>query len=95
MTTLPETDPYENPVVEFDFVDELDAVDSAVVSITTATGRDVNAASVLSGALQITGASVFQRVVGGVAGADYKLRCEAVRGSDKRVRTGLLPIRAA
>lgn len=95
MTTLPETDPYENPVVEFDFSDELDAVDSAAVSITTAAGRDVNAATVLSGALQITGTSVFQRVIGGVNGTDYKLRCEAVRGSDQRVRTGLLPVRRA
>lgn len=95
MTKLNNMDPFENPVVEFDFSAELDAVDSAVVSVRIINGRDIAAASVLSGAVQVLGAKATQRVNGGVDGVDYELRCEAVRGTTKRVLTGVLPVRRA
>lgn len=94
-TTLPETDPEENPIVEFDFADELTAPESAVITVTPVNGSDPDAASMLVGTAQFAGASVYQRVKPNIAGLNYKLRCKATQGDDVRVRVGILPAREA
>lgn len=94
-TQLPETDPDENPIVEFDFTGELAAPASAVISVTPINGADPGAASMLIGSAQFSGASVFQRVKPNIAGINYKLRCKATQGDDVRVRVGILPARDA
>lgn len=86
-------DPWESVVVEFDFTGELVSIDSATVVVTPVNGTDAGASAMLEGALQIIGSSVYQRVRNGVDKLNYKLRCEAVSGSDKRVRAGVLPVR--
>lgn len=94
-TTLPETDPAENPIVEFDFEGELTAPESAVITVTPVNGADPDAASMLIGSAQFAGSSVYQRVQPNVAGLNYKLRCKATQGDDVRVRVGILPARTA
>lgn len=85
----------ESVVVEFDYTGELTAPASAVITVTPVNGTDAGAASMLDGAAQISGAKVYQRVQPGVAGLNYLLHCLATQGSDKRVRFGVLPVRAA
>lgn len=89
--TLPQTDPWENPVVEFDFAGELASIDSATVTIAP------GGAGLLDGALQIIGASVFQRIKSAATTdkTNYTLRCEAQGGADRRVRSAILPARTA
>lgn len=88
-------DPFENPIIEFDFSDELDGIDTAAVSIQVTAGVDAAPGSMIDGAHQITGTKVYQRFSGGLVGVDYKVRCEVVRGVTKRVRAGILPVRRA
>lgn len=95
MIRTSEKDPWENVAVEFVFAGELSAIDSAAVSIAVVNGTDADVAAMLDGALQISGTSVFQRVANGVDDVNYKLRCEAAHGADKRVRAGILPVRTA
>jgi hypothetical protein len=93
MTTmmLPEADPWENPVVEFDFTGELASVDSATVSI------EPGGAGLLDGALQITGAVVYQRVKSDMLAdkTNYYIRCQGTGGVDRRVRAAYIPARKA
>lgn len=93
--TLPEKAPAESVVVQFEFSDELVAIDSAVVSIAVRDGADPAAAAMLVGALQIQGASVLQRVGAGVDQVNYLLRCVATHGEDVRENSAMLPVRAA
>ncbi len=89
-------DPAESVVVEFDFASELAAVGSAAVSISIlGPGTDPNLLDILDGAAQVSGTSVLQRISGGVAGLNYKLRCEATSGADIIVRAGTLQVRTA
>lgn len=90
---LPDKDPAESIMLEFSFDGELDAIDSAVVSVSVNAGKDDNVAQMLRGAIQRTGTSVFQRLGGGVAAVDYIVRCEATRGDDVRVRKEILKCR--
>ncbi len=92
---LEETDPDENPIVEFDFTGELTAPESAVISVTPINGDDPDAASMLVGSAQFSGASVFQRVKPNLSGINYKLRCKATQGDEVRVRAAILPVRDA
>lgn len=94
-TTLPDTDPEENPIVEFDFEGELSAPASAVITVTPVNGADPDAASMLIGSPQFSGSSVYQRVKPNIAGLNYKIRCKATQGEDVRVRVGILPARTA
>lgn len=92
----PIKDPSESIVIEFDFVEELAAIDSAVTAIAIhGSGVDPDVASMLDGALQISGTSVLQRVRAGVPGVDYTLRCVATRGADVIVRADNMPVRSA
>lgn len=90
---LPDKDPAESIVLEFNFAGELSAVDSATVAISVNAGRDGGASTMPQGAPQIAGTSVFQRVSLGVAAVDYSVRCVATRGADVRVRKDVLPVR--
>lgn len=92
---LPEKDPAESVVVEFDFYGELTAPTIATLSVTPINGADPAAASMLDGSYQISGASVLQRIKLGVDKLNYKLRCEAAQGGDVRVRAAILPVRQA
>lgn len=85
----------ESVVVEFVYQGELDAIDTAAVSVTAVNGADPAAASMLDGSPQVSGTSVLQRVRPGVAGINYKLSCRAVHGADARIRRALLPVREA
>ncbi len=86
--------PAESVVVEFDFSAELDTITSATMSI-RAIGTDPLASSVLVGAHQLNGASVLQRVGGGVNRVDYEIICIATYGSDVRELAGTLRVRSA
>ncbi len=92
---LPDKDPAESVVLQFEFDGELVAIDSAVVTVALQNGADPAMAAMLDGALQIQGTSVLQRVSAGVDLVNYKLRCEATHGDDVRVRAAILPVRAA
>lgn len=96
-TLLEEMDPVETPVVEFDFTGEITAIDSVVITAASINGRSASAAALLDGSPQIVGTTVLQRIKTaiGVDQVDYRLRCEATQGSDKRVRVGILPVRTA
>lgn len=91
---LPDKDPAESVVVEFAFDGELAAIDSAVVSIAVIDGADPAAAAMLTGALQIQGTNVLQRISVGVDQVNYELRCVATHGADVRVNRAILPVRA-
>lgn len=84
--------PAESVVIEFDFGSELDAVDSATVSITPLSA-DPNASQVLSGPPQLLGATVLQRVSGGLDRVNYKLVATATRGDDIRQMADILQVR--
>lgn len=93
-TTFDHKDPYENPVIEFDFAGELASISGTpAITVTPINGADAGAMAILSGAFQILGTSVFQRVDGGLININYELRCEASDGVNKRVRTAILPVR--
>lgn len=91
----PIKDPAESIVLEFDFSSELAAVSSATVAVSVYEGADATPAAMLDGAVQISGASVFQRIEGGVAGVSYTMRCVATSGSDVLVRSDMMPVRTA
>lgn len=92
----PIKDPAESIVLEFDFSSELGSVDSATVAVTVhGDGVDPSALSMIDGAVQISGASVYQRISNGVAGVNYKLKCLAVSGSDIIARSDVMPVRTA
>lgn len=92
---LPDKDAGDSVVVEFDFYDELDAVDTAAVVIVCERGTDPAVAAMLDGAPQVQGAKVLQRLRYGVVDARYELRATATRGSDIRVLAGIITIRRA
>lgn len=75
--------PEESVVVKFDFSSEMSSVTSAVVSVQIyGVGADPAMASFITGAPVITGATVFQRISGGVLGVKYRIQCIATSGSD-------------
>lgn len=89
-------DPAESVVVTFDFSSELASVGGAVVSVLVlGDGVDPDVGAMADGALQISGATVLQRISSGIHGLDYKLRCVATTGSDVIVRADTLPVRTA
>lgn len=88
--------PAESVVIEFDFSAELDTVTSATMTIRAlGVGADPLAAQVLVGAHQLNGASVLQRVGGGVNRVDYEINCIATHGDDVRELAGTLSVRPA
>lgn len=94
MKPLYEKAPIENPVIEFDFTGELGPIIGApVITVTPINGADAGAMAMLSGAFQISGTTVLQRVVNGLDNINYKLYCEASDGVNIRVRAAVLPVR--
>lgn len=70
-------DPSEIITVTFDFSDVATSCINPVVSIAVEAGRDdAGAAAMLSGSPQTDGTSILQRVIGGISGNTYKLRCQ-------------------
>ena len=70
-------DPSEIITVPFDFSALAASVASPVVACTVTTGKeDAAAASMISGSPQIAGTQVLQRIIGGLSGNTYKLRCQ-------------------
>lgn len=98
MSQFPKPKDYEESVVvKFDFSEEIDAIDSAAVSISImGAGVDPDVASMLDGSPQISGTHVYQRVQAGVDGVNYKLRCRGSKtGGDTLVRAKIMAVRAA
>jgi hypothetical protein len=91
----PTKDAAEKFAVEFDFSRLATTVDSATVSVSLLTGTDATPSALLDGAAQVSGAKVYQRVKAGVAGCNYRLRCEATAGSDVWALAESLPVRVA
>jgi len=70
-------DPSEIITVTFDFSGTATSCTNPSVAISVVAGReDSNASSMLSGTPQVDGTSILQRVIGGLNGNTYKLRCE-------------------
>ena len=89
-------DPSEIVIVTFDFAELTAAVLTPTVSATWKRGSEDLAPALLSGNASISGAKVLQKVQGGVAGADYLLRCQVDTADAQRyVLTGTLPVRTA
>lgn len=90
-------DPDEEVFVRFDFA-ALTATPSApeVTSARHAGEADSSPASIRSGQPTVSGSAVLQKVVGGIDGTDYLLRCLAsAPDGSKYVLTGVLPVRGA
>lgn len=93
---LDEKDPAENIPVVFDFTKLTDTVASPVVTCVRKRGAaDSTPSAMISGAATVAGAVVTQKIIGGVALADYTLRCEVTSGTYKYALTAILPVRTA
>lgn len=89
-------DPAEVVIVTFDFSAEAASVSNPVISITWASGvADSAPALSKSGVASISGAQVMQKVTGGIAGANYLLRCEVDSSAGEHLAVAdTLPVRA-
>lgn len=75
--SLSEKDPAEIITVTFDFTALTASVSAPVITATAHSGVvDPAPQAIVSGPAQVDGAKVLQQIVGGVAGANYALRCE-------------------
>lgn len=92
-------DPDEDVFVTFDFVDILagDAiVGTPTVTCTVDVGTDAQAANMVSGTATAVAGVVQQKIIDGVAGNDYRLRCVATTaGGRTLVLAMILPVRVA
>ena len=88
-------DPGEIVFLGFDFAALAGAVASPVVTATHRDGTaDAAPSAILSGAPTISGTTIVQRVAGGVAGANYLLRCQVDTAAGERFAlAGVLPVR--
>lgn len=69
--------PGETVTVTFDFSALATACSNPVVNISVESGIvDASASSMISGAPQVSGTSILQRVTGGLAGNAYKITCQ-------------------
>ena len=76
-TSIGPKDAAETKIVEFPFANELGAgetIASVTVLISVSSGTDAAPASMLSSAAVTSGASVLQRITGGIVGVTYHLR---------------------
>jgi len=86
-------DPAEVITLTFDFSALTGAVQSATTEIDVSIGNDAAAASMLSGAPQISGAKVLQQVINGVSGCTYHVRAAATTiDGDVFVLAASLPV---
>ena len=89
-------DPTEEVFLGFDFALLTPLPGAPVVTVAWHSGEaDASPEAIKSGSASVVGATVVQKVTGGVAGANYLLRCrvDAPDGS-RYVLAGLLPVRA-
>lgn len=95
----PAKDAAEEIVCTFDFAPELDVegISEAVCAVDVESGDDPAPASILEGSPTISGGSVLQRVIAGVDGTSYTLRCRATLSPTGRVLVlaAVLPVRRA
>lgn len=92
-TRWPTKDPGEEVTAAFDY----EAVGAGAPSLPAVTiavriGTDPSAAAMLIGTPQVAGNRVLQRIGGGVAGAEYEVRCMATVGGDRLLIAALLPV---
>lgn len=90
-------DPEEDVFVRFEFATLTGTPSSPTVTATRHAGSaDATPSAILSGSPTVSGSLVLQKVIDGVDGADYLLRCVAsAPDTSKYVLTGVLPVRAA
>ena len=90
-------DPSETVILGFDFSALTSSPSSPVVSIARASGTaDPSPAAMLSGSPSVSSGKAIQRVVGGLIGANYVLRCQVDAPDGSRyILSGVLPVRAA
>lgn len=82
-------DPSEIITVTFDFSDVATAISNPQVSISVVSGKlDPDLGNMLSGTAQVDGLKVLQRVVGGLDGNTYKLRCQVDDADGERYVVG-------
>lgn len=98
--TWPEKDPAEAIYLGFDYAADLETGEtisgSPTVSASLVAGTDPTPSALLSGSPIVVGATVLQRVVGGVAGASYTLRCQVSTSASRTlVLAATLPVRTA
>lgn len=98
--TWPEKDPAEAIFLGFDYAADLDTAEtlsgSPTVTASLIAGTDPTPSALLSGSPSVVGAVVLQRVVGGVAGASYTLRCQITTSASRvLVLAATLPVRTA
>ena len=75
---LSSKDPGETITVTFDYTALTTSVTAPTVMCTMASGIvDASPSALLSGSPQISGAKVLQKIVGGLNGANYDLKCVA------------------
>ncbi|SEO63963.1 hypothetical protein [Nitrosovibrio sp. Nv6] len=86
-------DPEENITLTFDFSALAASIANPEITIEVVSGTDADAQAMLSGAAQVDGNKVLQRVTGGVDGVDYHLRCTGESGADKLVIPETLRVR--
>ena len=73
-----------------------ESISSALLTVAVVAGADGNPAAMLDGASSIVGGLVRQRIMGGITGNTYRVRCKVTLSSGNVfVLAGLLPIREA
>ena len=92
-TRVPSKDPAETLTVIFDY-SAIGTPQSPAVTIALRKGTDPTPGAMLVGSPTHQGHVVQQRVAGGVAGAEYALRCLAAVGTDSVLVDVILPVRS-
>lgn len=92
-TRVPSKDPAETLTVVFDY-GAIGVPQSPAVTIALRKGTDANPAAMLVGSPSHRDHVVEQQVTGGVAGAEYALRCLADVGDDTVLVDVILPVRS-
>ena len=80
VTILSPKDPSEVDLVFFAFGHRLvdgETIISAVVNVTTYAGTDPTPSAIKSGLAAVSGGTVSQRIINGVDGCAYKMKCLA------------------
>lgn len=70
-------DPTEIIYVGFDFLELTDTPSAPAVAIELVKGTDATPSAMLSGSPSIVGTKVYQKIIGGVDGCTYNIRCTA------------------
>jgi hypothetical protein len=86
----------ESPNVKFDFTSSLAPTETISTQVCTATvysGTDSSPQSIIAGAASASGQVVTQRVIGGVVGVIYELKCTITTSLGQTLQlVGYLPV---